>query len=667
MITTMEDRCYNKQDTSLVTPNNTTDREVHRMNYLNVASLSPTLKVADVTFNTKEIIRLSKKMAKEQVKISVFPELSLTSYSGADLFFTKDLLNETQNALSNVLEETKTLDMVILVGLPHAHEGRLFNVAAVLFKGKILGIVPKQNLPNYSEFYESRWFTAYNKSHGEFTEFKDQGQIPFGNLLFKTNEYTFGVEICEDLFATISPSSNLSLQGAEIIFNLSASNELVGKSEYRKNLVNMASAKNLGAYVYSSAGVGESTMDLVFSGHLIISEYGNVLEENHRFSMKSDWIHSYIDLARIKGERLKNSTFRNQSVNEIDKAQVVTFSHEGYILSLFDREISPHPFVPKDSSKRKQRAGEILKIQSHGLAKRIHHMGIEKTVIGISGGLDSTLALLVMVKTYEILGLSLSNIITVTMPGFGTTDRTYENAIVLCKELGTDLREINIKEAALLHFKDIGHDPKVHDATYENVQARERTQILMDLANKENGIVVGTGDLSELALGWCTYNGDQMSMYGVNSSVPKTLVRYLIQYLYEEEFSGKISSTLKDILETPISPELLPKGEHDELVQLTEESIGPYELHDFFLYYFMKYGESFPKILFMATHAFKGQYSEETIKKWLKVFIRRFFTQQFKRSAMPDGPKVGSIALSPRGDLRMASDASFRNFIDSLH
>ncbi|NLB19830.1 MAG: NAD(+) synthase [Clostridium sp.] len=636
------------------------------MNYLNVASFSPTLKVADVTFNTKEIIRLSQEMAKENVKISVFPELSLTSYSGADLFFTKDLLNEAQNALSRILDETKTLDMVILVGLPHAHEGRLFNVAAVLFKGKILGMVPKQNLPDYNEFYESRWFTAYQKSHGEITEFKDQVRIPFGNLLFKTKEYTFGVEICEDLFATVSPSSSLSLQGAEIIFNLSASNELVGKSDYRKNLVNVASAKNLGAYVYSSAGVGESTTDLVFSGHLLISEYGYILAENHRFSMKSDWIHSYIDLSRIKGERLKNSTFRNESVNEIYKAQVVSFSHENYNLSLFDREISPHPFVPKDLTKRKERAREILKIQSHGLAKRIHHIGIEKTVIGISGGLDSTLALLVIVKTYEILGLSLNNIITVTMPGFGTTDRTYENALILCKELGTDLREIHIKEAALLHFKDIGHDPNIHDATYENVQARERTQILMDIANKENGIVVGTGDLSELALGWCTYNGDQMSMYGVNSSVPKTLVRYLIQYLYEEEFSGDLSNALKDILETPISPELLPKGEDNELVQLTEESIGPYELHDFFLYYIMKYGESFPKILFMANQAFKGQYSEETIKKWLKVFIRRFFTQQFKRSAMPDGPKVGSIALSPRGDLRMASDASFRNFIESL-
>lgn len=636
------------------------------MNYIKVASLSPAIKVADVTFNAKEIIRLCIEMANDQVKIAVFPELSLTSYSGADLFFTKDLLKETQSQLQNILEKTKNLDMVILVGLPHVHEGRLFNVAAVLFKGKILGIVPKQNLPDYNEFYESRWFTAYNQSHGEFTSFEEEKQIPFGNLIFKTDEYAFGVEICEDLFATVSPSSRLSLLGAELIFNLSASNELVGKKEYRKDLVTMTSAKNIGAYIYSSAGVGESTTDLVFSGHLLIAEYGNLLAENQRFSIESDGISSYVDLARIRGERLKNTTFRNEAVNPLFNAQHIYFAHDGYDLSRFDREISPHPFVPQDPAKRKERAREILKIQSHGLAKRLKHIHSEKTVIGISGGLDSTLALLVIVKTYEILGLNLKNIITVTMPGFGTTDRTYENALTLCQELGTDLREINIKEAAMLHFRDIGHDPKIHDNTYENVQARERTQILMDLANKENAIVVGTGDLSELALGWCTYNGDQMSMYGVNSSIPKTLVRYLIQYLYEEEFSGDLAAALKDILETPVSPELLPKGDQNQLVQLTEEAIGPYELHDFFLYYFMKYGESFPKILFMANHAFKETYSEETIKKWLKVFIKRFFTQQFKRSAMPDGPKVGSIALSPRGDLRMASDASFRNFIETL-
>ncbi len=636
------------------------------MDYLNVASLSPTLKVADVKFNTNEIIRLCQNLAKIHTKIAVFPELSLTSYSAQDLFLSNDLLENAEYHLLRILEETELLDMVILVGVPHRHEGRLFNVAAVLFKGKILGMVPKQNLPDYNEFYESRWFTAYNRSYGNFTHLKTIEQIPFGNIIFKTAEYSFGVEICEDLFAPVSPSSNLSLQGAEIIFNLSASNELVGKREYRKNLVTMASAKNLGAYVYSSSGVGESTTDLVFSGHLLISEYGNLLAENKRFSMDSDWITAYIDLSRIKGERLRNTTFRNQHVNSVDKAQFVYFQHDHYDLSLFNREIYPHPFVPEDNNQRKERAEEILKIQSHGLAKRLNHIHGDKTVIGISGGLDSTLALLVIVKTYDILRIPLKNIITITMPGFGTTGRTYENALTLCRELGTDLREINIMDAALLHFKDIGHDPKVHDNTYENVQARERTQILMDVANKEGAIVVGTGDLSELALGWCTYNGDQMSMYGVNSSIPKTLVRYLIQYFYEEEFTGDLSRALKDILETPVSPELLPTGDQDELLQLTEDVIGPYELHDFFLYYFMKYGESFSKILFMATHAFKGEYSKDAIKKWLLVFIRRFFTQQFKRSAMPDGPKVGSIALSPRGDLRMPSDAEFGNFIESL-
>lgn len=636
------------------------------MNYLHVAALSPTLKVADVTFNATEIIRLCHSLANDHVKIATFPELCLTSYSAQDLFLSKDLINRAEDYLEIILHETKNLDMVILVGLPHRHGGRLFNVAAVLFQGEILGMVPKQNLPNYNEFYESRWFTAYHQSYGNFTQFKSRVSVPFGHLLFKTKEYCFGVEICEDLFAPISPSTNLSLQGAEVIFNLSASNELVGKRDYRKNLVTMASAKNLGAYVYSSSGVGESTTDLVFSGHLLIAEYGTLLAENKRFSLASDKISSYVDLSRLKGERVRNTTFRDQRVSEDKKAQSVYFEHDQYDLSLFHREISPHPFVPGNLEKRKERAEEILKIQSHGLVKRLNHIHSNKTVIGISGGLDSTLALLVIVKAYEILDIPLKNIITITMPGFGTTDRTYENALTLCRELGTDLREIKIKEAALLHFRDIGHDPDIHDNTYENVQARERTQILMDLANKEGAIVVGTGDLSELALGWCTYNGDQMSMYGVNSSIPKTLVRYLIQYFYEEEFTGDLSRALKDILETPVSPELLPTGDHNELLQLTEDVIGPYELHDFFLYYFMKYGESFPKILFMATYAFKDRYPEDSIKKWLKVFIKRFFTQQFKRSAMPDGPKVGSIALSPRGDLRMPSDAEFINFIESL-
>jgi len=636
------------------------------MDYIKISSVSPKLKVADVHYNKEEILKLIKQLAHDKVKVALFPELSLTSYTSSDMFFSEDLLNAAESAIDEIVRSTRNLDMVVILGLPLRHEGRLYNSAAVVFEGEILGVVPKQNLPNYNEFYESRWFTAYNTTHGSLINIGDYKEIPFGNLVFSAGKYAFGVEICEDLFATISPSSSLSLQGAEIIFNLSASNELVGKSEYRRDLVKITSAKNIGAYVYSSAGTNESTTDLVFSGHLLVCEYGTVLAENERFSIESDVITAFIDLARIRGERLRNTTFRNESVNPKYLAGKVNFSHHSYETVGFDRSIDPHPFVPNNPVERKRRAREILSIQSHGLIKRLNHLNMKKTVIGISGGLDSTLALLVIVKAYKTLGIPYGNIVTVTMPGFGTTDRTYQNAIELCKELGTDLREISIVEASLLHFRDIGHDKDVHDATYENVQARERTQILMDIANKESAIVIGTGDLSELALGWCTYNGDQMSMYGVNASIPKSLVRYLVRYFYEEEFTGRLSEVLKDVLETPVSPELLPKGIDDELLQMTEDIVGPYELHDFFLYHYMKYGASYKKILFMAEIAFKDMYSPEVIRKWLKMFIRRFYTQQFKRSAMPDGPKVGSISLSPRGDLRMPSDASYNTFMNSL-
>lgn len=636
------------------------------MDYIKISSVSPKIRVADVEYNRLEILKLIRELAEEQVKVAVFPELSLTGYTAADIFFSEDLLHQTELSLLDITEETKDLDMVVIVGFPLQHRGRLYNSAAVLFNGKILGIVPKQNLPSYNEFYESRWFTAYNAAHGRFVDIGDVKDIPFGNLVFSGEKYTFGVEICEDLFAAVSPSSSLSLQGAEIIFNLSASNELVGKNDYRRDLVRIASAKNIGAYVYSSAGPNESSTDVVFSGHLIVCEYGNILEENERFSMESDLITAFVDVSRIRGERMRNTTFRNEVVNEAYRADKVSFRHQSYEIAGFNRTINPHPFVPGNPLERSKRAREILKIQSFGLVKRLTHLNMKKTVIGISGGLDSTLALLVIVKAYKILGIPLDQIVTVTMPGFGTTDRTYQNAMALCRELGTDLREISIVDATLLHFKDIGHDADVHDATYENAQARERTQILMDIANKEGGIVIGTGDLSELALGWCTYNGDQMSMYGVNASIPKTLVRYLVRYFYEEEFTGRLSEVLKDVVETPVSPELLPKGIDDELLQMTEDIVGPYELHDFFLYHYVKYGASFNKILFMTEIAFKGRYDTETIKKWLKVFVRRFFTQQFKRSAMPDGPKVGSISLSPRGDLRMPSDASFRTFMDTL-
>lgn len=636
------------------------------MDYLKVASVSPKLKVADIDFNTDEIIRLMDELEAQGVRLAVFPELCITGYTVADLFLTSDLLRETEAALKRISGHLAGKEIICTVGFPCMLKGRLYNAAAVLQGGKVMGIVPKRTIPNYSEFYESRWFTSYAGSSETSITFPFQKDIPFGNLLFRGNRYTFGVEVCEDLFAPVSPSSYLSLQGAEIILNLSASNELVAKSAYRRDLVRIQSSKNMGAYVYSSCGVNESTTDLVFGGHCIISEYGTQLKENGRFSLDSDYITTFVDLVRIRGERIKNSSFRETEIPSGYRTQEVTFSQEETSLEGFDRFIEPHPFVPKNELEKRERCEEIFNIQSHGLIKRLTHIGSSRAVIGISGGLDSTLALLVIVKAYKILGLPLKNIVTITMPGFGTSDRTYDNAVELCRQLGTDFREIDIKEACLLHFRDIGHDPAIHDVTYENVQARERTQILMDIANKEYGVLVGTGDLSELALGWCTYNGDQMSMYGVNASIPKTLVRYLVRYAAEYEFSGRTSEILLDVLDTPVSPELLPVDKDNKISQMTENLIGPYELHDFFLYHLLRYGASVRKIQFMAEYAFRDLYDKETIKKWLKVFIRRFFTQQFKRSAMPDGPKVGTIALSPRGDLRMPSDASFTTYMKDL-
>lgn len=636
------------------------------MDYLKVASVSPKLRVADIDFNTNEIIRLIDELESKGVRLAVFPELCITGYTVADLFLTSDLLRETESALKRISEHLTGKEIICAVGFPCMLKGRLYNAAAVLHGGQVMGIVPKRTIPNYSEFYESRWFTSYAGSSETSIDFPFQEGIPFGNLLFRGNRYTFAVEVCEDLFAPVSPSSYLSLQGAEVILNLSASNELVAKSAYRRDLVRIQSSKNMGAYVYSSCGVNESTTDLVFGGHCIISEYGTQLKENGRFSLDSDYITTFVDLVRIRGERIKNSSFREIEIPSGYRTQEITFVQEETSLEGFDRFIEPHPFVPKNELEKRERCEEIFNIQSHGLIKRLTHIGSNRAVIGISGGLDSTLALLVIVKAYKILGLPMQNIVTITMPGFGTSDRTYDNAVELCRQLGTDFREIDIKEACLLHFRDIGHDPAIHDVTYENVQARERTQILMDIANKEYGVLVGTGDLSELALGWCTYNGDQMSMYGVNASIPKTLVRYLVRYAAEYEFSGRTSEILLDILDTPVSPELLPVDKDNKISQMTESLIGPYELHDFFLYHLLRYGASVKKIEFMADYAFRDLYDRETIRKWLKVFVRRFFTQQFKRSAMPDGPKVGTIALSPRGDLRMPSDASFATYMKDL-
>lgn len=633
------------------------------MDFIKVGSACPKTKVADVIFNVENICSCINDAYNKDVKFLVFPELSITSYTCADLFLTSTLINKSIEGIKLVCENSINKDILIAVGCPLVHNNVLYNAAFIIFEGKILGIVPKSYIPNYSEFYEKRWFTSAAMLVDETVDLPFQDNIPLGtNLLFTAGDYKFGIEICEDLWVTIPPSSYLSLLGANIIGNLSASNELVSKKDYRLLLISNQSARCMSSYIYSSAGVHESTTDLLFSGHLIISENGSILKENNRFQRENEVITSCIDVFKLNAERLKNLSYRDASKIVPFKAKNINFNFKSTEIKDFDRYVDKHPFVPSNEHEREERCKEIFNIQSSALAKRLEHTNLKKAVIGISGGLDSTLALLVIVKTFKLLGIDNKNIITITMPGFGTTDRTYNNALTLCRELGTDLREINIVEAALQHFKDIGHDKDIHDVTYENVQARERTQILMDLANKEGGLLIGTGDLSELALGWCTYNGDHMSMYAVNPSIPKTLVRYLVKYVAEKESTEEVSHTLLDILDTPVSPELLPKSEKGDIVQKTEDIVGPYELHDFFLYHFIKHGSSKERIELLAKAAFKDDYSEEEINKWLDKFIYRFFTQQFKRSALPDGPKVGSISLSPRGDWRMPSDASFNSF-----
>ena len=629
------------------------------MNFIKVASACPVTKVGDVDYNLSNIITLVEEAASNGAKSIIFPELCITSYTCGDLFLQDTLLNKSMDAIEKLLSRTKDLDILIAVGAPLLHNSTLYNSAYILFKGKVLGIVPKSYIPNYSEFYEKRWFTEGLRVKDKLINLPFQKDVSFGtNLIFSSKEFNYSFEICEDLWVTIPPSSYLALMGANIIGNLSASNELVSKMEYRKSLISNQSARSICAYIYSSAGVHESSTDLLFSGHLLISENGSLLKENERFQRENEIIYSTIDIFKLKSERIKNLSFRDSSRMIAVEPKVITFNYDDTTIKVFDRYIDKHPFVPSNEHEREIRCKEIFNIQAAALAKRFEHTGLKKAVIGISGGLDSTLALLVVVKTFELLNYSMKDIITITMPGFGTTDRTYNNALTLCKELGCDLREINIVKAALQHFEDIGHDKDVHDVTYENVQARERTQILMDLANKEGGLLIGTGDLSELALGWCTYNGDHMSMYSVNPSIPKTLVRYLVKYVAEKELNNEVSKTLLDILDTPVSPELLPKDAEGKIAQKTEDIVGPYELHDFFLYHFIKNGSSKERILFLATKAFNDDYSEAEIQKWLDKFMWRFFTQQFKRSVLPDGPKVGSISLSPRGDWRMPSDAA---------
>ena len=634
------------------------------MDFIKVGAASPKLKISDTKYNLKEIETMILNAIEEEVKVLVFPELSISAYSCGDLFTNEKLIENCNLAIKNLVEFSKGKDILIAVGAPFLYRYSLYNCAYIILNGELLGIVPKSYIPNYSEFYEKRWFTEGFNIKGLNVDLDFQKEVPFGtDLIFSFKNLKVGFEICEDLWVTIPPSSNLALMGANLICNLSASNELVSKSSYRKSLVQNQSARTMCSYIYSSAGVHESTTDLLFSGHMIIAENGTIIKENNRFKRENDLLTGIVDLFKLNAERIKNISFRNSTFNENNEPKFIPFNLENTEIKNFDREIDKHPFLPKSQYAMEERCEEILNIQAAALAKRLEHTNLKKAVIGISGGLDSTLALLVVVQTFDMLNIPRENIITITMPGFGTTDRTYNNAVTLCKELNCDFREINIVNAALQHFEDIGHDKDIHDVTYENVQARERTQILMDLANKEGGLLIGTGDLSELALGWCTYNGDHMSMYSVNCSIPKTLVRFLVNYFANHEISNDAKEALLDILDTPVSPELLPKDKEGKIAQKTEDIVGPYELHDFFLYHFIKHGSSPERILFLAKEAFKNDYDEETLKKWLDKFIRRFFTQQFKRSALPDGPKVGSISLSPRGDWRMPSDAVYNDFL----
>lgn len=632
--------------------------------YIKASAACPKTNVADINFNIENIKKCICDAEAQHSKIIVFPELCITSYTCGDLFEQDILIKKSIEAIKELTNYILNRDILVIVGAPLLYNYCLYNCAYVLFKGNILGIVPKNYIPNYSEFYEKRWFTEGFNLKNKVVDFDFQKNIPFGcNLIFKCGDLKLGIEICEDLWVTIPPSSYLSLLGANVIVNPSASNEIVSKSDYRRNLVANQSARCMCAYLYASSGVLESSTDLVFSGHLIIAENGAILKENERFQRDNEVMTSVIDMEKLTSERLKNISFRDSIKLCPFEAQLIEFEYSDMFIGDFDRFIDPHPFVPSNEKERDLRCKEIFNIQTSGLAKRFSHTRLNKAILGISGGLDSTLALLVIVKTFDMLKISRKNIIAVTMPGFGTTDRTYNNAISLCKNLGTELREIDIVPACLLHFKDINHPQEKHDVTYENVQARERTQILMDIANKEGGLLIGTGDLSELALGWCTYNGDHMSMYAVNCSIPKTLVRYLVKYVAQKEVDKKTSEILMDILDTPVSPELLPKDKSGNIAQKTEDIVGPYELHDFFLYHFIKNGSSPEKILFIAKYIFKDTYDNETIEKWFNQFIKRFFSQQFKRSAIPDGPKVGTISLSPRGDWRMPSDASYNSWI----
>lgn len=629
--------------------------------YIRVAAATPDVKVADPEFNREKICELIKEAIRNHVKIIVFPELCLTSYTCGDLFGQDALLHKAKKELKEILKATKGHDILVFLGMPWENLGKLYNTAVAVQDGRILGIVPKKNLPNYSEFYELRYFESGNEIP-VFTKWEGQ-DIPMGtNLIFACEDIPglmIAAEVCEDAWVPNPPSIRHALAGATVIVNCSASDETTGKDIYRRSLITGHSACLVCGYIYSNAGEGESTQDLVFGGQNLIAENGTLLAESKRFG--NETVYGDMDLERINHERRRMTTFPPADRSNYT---VIPFPMKKEELHL-KRHIDPRPFVPDNEAERSRRCEEIIAIQAMGLKKRLSHTGCRDAVIGISGGLDSTLALLITARAFDMLEIPRNQIHSVTMPCFGTTDRTYQNACQLTKELGAELTEVNIKEAVTIHFRDIGHDPDVHDVTYENSQARERTQILMDLANRFNGLVVGTGDMSELALGWATYNGDHMSMYGVNASVPKTLVRHLVRYYADTCEEETLKKVLLDVLDTPVSPELLPPKD-GEIAQKTEDLVGPYELHDFFLYQILRFGYHPEKIYRMAVYAFRGQYEDEIILKWLKVFYKRFFSQQFKRSCMPDGPKVGSVAVSPRGDLRMPSDAVSRLWLEEL-
>lgn len=632
--------------------------------FVRVGALVNKLSLGNAIENAKEISRQIKKAYEAGVEIIVTPELSLTGYTCGDMFLQDKLIKDSIIGLEYVLSETKSLNIISIIGMPISTNNALFNCGVVINRGKLLGIIPKTYIPNYKEFYECRWFSS--SLNLDINEIELLGQkVPIGcDLLFqdrKNPNITFAIEICEDLWVVTPPSNDYAKSGATIIFNLSSSNELIGKHNYRKNLISSQSSKTISAYIYASSGMLESTSDILFGGASLIYENGTLLKEGERFLTESNIIYQDIDVLRLVNDRRVNKSFNFSSDNKIYRRINIDIHNN---ISKLERKYSKYPFVPKDDILRNERCLEIINIQSSALARRLIQLNYPKCVIGMSGGLDSTLAFLVTVRAFEKLNLDNKDIIGITMPGFGTTDRTYNNSIKLVESYNATLKEINIKEACTIHMKDIGLNPTDISITYENIQARERTQILMDVANMEKGIVIGTGDLSELALGWCTYNGDHMSMYSVNSSIPKTLIRYLVKWFMDNE-KGIRHDILKDILSTPISPELLPPDKYGNIVQKTENSIGPYVLHDFFLYHFLRYGVRPKKLYFLALHTF-NDFSREDILNYLKIFINRFFTQQFKRNCVPDGIKVGSISLSPRGDLRMPSDMEYKSYLKEL-